>query len=518
MRLYLGNVVTLVSVRKCFYLSSVVLVLSTMMAAVIIVKLSPLESVKCQPQAVTAAVEWNTLANNNNNNINNNRRHGNNNRFSARPPYAAAATSTEQMTTERTTTTTTERRINYFESRRENNERRYKEMREKMVQNKIARMSRKMRNKVLPLLNNSGVVEPNYNVHIFYYAWYRSMEYDGFWKHWNHDILPNWKKNDKRIFPEGAHMPPADIGANFYPNLGCYSSLDPQVIDLHMRQLRDAGIGVAVVSWSPPSSIDDTDSIMPDILDAAHRYQLKIAPHIEPYPGRNPINLMEHIRYLLNQYASHPALYRMKRESDGAVLPVMYIYDSYVFPSSAWWELLSDRGNLTLRGTELDAIYIGLLVESAHRNHIKKSHFDGFYTYFGINGFSFGSSWKNWRDLNKFANQNGLLFIPSLGPGYIDTQIRPWNAENTRHRRHGQYYEVAWRSALNSGAGMVSITSFNEWHEGTQIEPAKPASNRDFTYLDYEPEGSDFYLNLTKWWVQQFTEKLGYYYAASALS
>ena len=101
----------------------------------------------------------------------------------------------------------------------------------------------------------------------------------------------------------------------------------------------------------------------------------------------------------------------------------MYIYDSYVFPSSAWWELLSERGNLTLRGTELDAIYIGLLVESQHRNHIKKSHFDGFYTYFGINGFSYGSSWKNWKDLNKFANQNGLLFIPSLGPGYIDTQV-----------------------------------------------------------------------------------------------
>lgn len=130
-----------------------------------------------------------------------------------------------------------------YSEKKESNDRRYKEMREKIVQNKIARMSRKMRNKVLPLLNSSVVVEPNYNVHIFYYAWYRSMEYDGVWKHWNHDILPNWKKNDKRVFPEGTHSPPADIGANYYPNLGCYSSLDPQVIDLHMRQLKEAGIG-----------------------------------------------------------------------------------------------------------------------------------------------------------------------------------------------------------------------------------------------------------------------------------
>lgn len=87
-------------------------------------------------------------------------------------------------------------------------------------------------------------------------------------------------------------------------------------------------------------------------------------------------------------------------------------------------------------------------------------------------------------------------------------QIRPWNNENSKHRRHGQYYELAWRNAFNSGASMVSITSFNQWHEGTQIEPAKPASNEDFTYLDYEPEGPNYFLNLTKWWVKQFNEKL----------
>lgn len=113
----------------------------------------------------------------------------------------------------------------------------------------------------------------------------------------------------------------------------------------------------------------------------------------------------------------------MKLIFSGAILPVIYIYDSYVFPSSAWWELLSERGNLTLRGTEMDAFYIGLLVESQHKSHIKRSHFDGFYTYFAVNGFSYGSTWKNWKDLNKFAVQNKLLFIPSVGPGYVDTQV-----------------------------------------------------------------------------------------------
>ena len=29
-----------------------------------------------------------------------------------------------------------------------------------------------------------------------------------------------------------------------------------------------------------------------------------------------------------------------------------------------------------------------------------------------------------------------------------------------------------WRAAIRAGADEVTITSYNEWHEGTQIEPA----------------------------------------------
>lgn len=85
------------------------------------------------------------------------------------------------------------------------------------------------------------------------------------------------------------------------------------MIDRHMRQLRDTGVGVLVVSWNPPNTPDSSDSIMADLLDTASRYKLRIAPHIEPYPGRNPINLIQHIRYLFGRYASHPALHRARK-------------------------------------------------------------------------------------------------------------------------------------------------------------------------------------------------------------
>jgi len=49
--------------------------------------------------------------------------------------------------------------------------------------------------------------------------------------------------------------PPEDIGAAFYPRLGAYSSLDSDVIDNHMLQLAQAGVGIAAVSWCAHAAI-----------------------------------------------------------------------------------------------------------------------------------------------------------------------------------------------------------------------------------------------------------------------
>lgn len=60
---------------------------------------------------------------------------------------------------------------------------------------------------------------------------------------------------------------------------------------------------------------------------------------------------------------------------------------------------------------------------------------------------------------------------------------------------------------LASGARYLSITSFNEWHEGTQIEPAVPKKTRFRTYKDYLPHQPDFYLHLTNHMVARLSKK-----------
>ena len=157
---------------------------------------------------------------------------------------------------------------------------------------------------------------------------------------------------------------------------------------------------------------------------------------------------------------------------------------------------------------------------------------------------------------HSWAQRHGKLFIPSVGPGYADARIRPWNVAATRVREGGARYRRWFEAALAAGPAAVSITSYNEWvrhgdatqtsyptipphtlvrasghiqlcpalpltlphtprattqGEGTQIEPARVHAAGDplaggADYISYGPsEGQDewLYLNLTLRYAQQ---------------
>ncbi|KAL7862476.1 hypothetical protein SRHO_G00139170 [Serrasalmus rhombeus] len=350
---------------------------------------------------------------------------------------------------------------------------------------------------------------PNYNIHAFYYTWYGNPQFDGRYIHWNHPLLPHWDPKVAEGYPKGRHQPPDDIGANFYPALGAYSSRDPSVVEAHMQQLRTAAIGVLAVSWYPPGMKDDngdsTDDIVPLVLEVADKYKVKVAFHIEPYKGRDDASMLENIKYIMEKYGGHPAFFRYK-SSTGKLLPLFYIYDSYLQSADTWAQMLKTTGKSSIRNTPYDGIFVALLVEEKHKREILDAGFDGIYTYFATNGFSYGSSHHNWKSIKDFCDGNNLIFIPSVGPGYIDTSIRPWNFQNTRNRINGKYYETSLSAALATRPQIISVTSFNEWHEGTQIETAIPKTGGRTAYLDYLPHKPTVYLEITRRWAMKFRE------------
>jgi glycoprotein endo-alpha-1,2-mannosidase len=333
---------------------------------------------------------------------------------------------------------------------------------------------------------------------------YKNKITDGGYEHWNHKVLPHWQQHINQQYPKiGQAFDPdkGEIGANFWPERGLYSNYDKRTVTEQFLEIRDkAKVSVIVVSWWSKGGGDENssgvDHVTPLLFQVAGELGMKIVFHLEPYKGRTALTTKGDLQHIIETYGKHPALYRRNN------LPLCYVYDSYHTPAREWSEILSPSGTHTIRGTDHDHIMISLyLSQQESGQFILESKFDGFYTYFASNGFTYGSTPTNWPSIAQWANEHNLLFIPSVGPGYIDTQIRPWNSASIRERKNGVYYDDMWQAALNQHVPLISITSYNEWHEGTQIEPAIIKKG----YSDYSPVENDYYLKRTAYWVNKFS-------------
>jgi len=326
-------------------------------------------------------------------------------------------------------------------------------------------------------------------VFCFYYNWYGNEKWNGKEIHWAHGIIPESKSSGPEVLLPGRD----NIASNYFPELGNYSNSDPKIVAKHMKMMANSNIDVVAVTWWRNDELGQ--KCIPLIMKEAEKAGLKVCFHIEPYPGRTAFTVGQDIKNIINAYSQYPAFFRQKGK------PYFFIYDSYLIPQEEWSSLLSPEGKTTIRLTPFDAVMIGLWVKEDDGGFFEKSGFDGYYTYFASTNFTYGSSPSNWKHLQNWALTHGKIFIPCVGPGYIDTRIRPWNVSTLRDRENGEYYDRMFQEAINSNASCFGITSFNEWHEGTQIEPAIPFNIPGFKYLDYSPLAPDYYLKRTSYWV-----------------
>lgn len=334
----------------------------------------------------------------------------------------------------------------------------------------------------------------NYRAFCFYYNWYGNKATDKQLYHWSHPVMPqNDKDTTKKMFVGNG-----DIGADYYPKSGEYSSADSALIDRHLAQIAYAGIGVIAVTWL--GADDYTYKSVAPILNAAYHHRVKVCFQIEPVVRKTALTTKAAIALLIDRFGNHPAFYRDQKTGR----PFFFVYDSYMIPAIQWAQILTDTGSHTIRHTTHDADIIGLWVNKDDEQTFMDGGFDGMYTYFASSGFTYGSTPANWPNMQSWADKHNKLFIPSVGPGYNDNRIRPWNKSNTKPRRQGKYYDEMFAAAFQANLKMIGITSFNEWHEGTQIEPAIPFTFNEFRYESYAPLSPNYYLKRTKFWLSKF--------------
>ncbi len=291
-------------------------------------------------------------------------------------------------------------------------------------------------------------------VAIFYYPWYGTPAADGAWEHWD----------------QNGHQPPGDLYSSFFPAHGPYSSSDPAIVERQMTQISNAGIDEVVVSWWGRGSVEDTR--LPLVVSIARRHGLLVGIHLEPYPDRSPSSVAADLVYL--------ASFGVRD---------FFVYHPRDLTPGDW---------TTLRGDVPSTMQ--LLAGTDKVGFAAAAHFDGVYTYDFVSNRG-----GKFARLCAQAHAAHLLCAPSVGPGYDGARAGEPPLE--RPRRNGATYDALWSAAIAARPDVVTITSFNEWGEGTQIEPAQAHRG----YLAYDgawgrvgPAAQTAYLERTAYWAGRF--------------
>lgn len=294
-------------------------------------------------------------------------------------------------------------------------------------------------------------------VAIFYYPWYGTEGRDGEWQHWQ----------------QNGNRPPAEIASGWFPARGAYSSSDESVVRAQMREIAAMGVQTVIVSWWGAQSVEAAR--LPAVSRLARDSGLRVALHVEPFAGRTPAALLSDLKGF-----------------KAAGITDFYLYDSTGTPDGEWAAL-----NRSLPSVRLFA-------NTNLPGKAQAGGFDGLYTYdvYIYDGSSFPRVCASARRL-------GLLCSPSVGPGYDAT--RATGDARVRGRAQGTVYDRMWRGAIRAGADVVTITSYNEWHEGTQIEAAR---NVGTPYASYEGAygltgraAQQAYLARTTMWVKRYRSR-----------
>jgi hypothetical protein len=312
---------------------------------------------------------------------------------------------------------------------------------------------------LVPYAHASSKPQPLPTSAIFYYPWFGNPAHDGTYDHWQ----------------QNGHDPAGDIASAYYPSRGAYSSSDASVLDGQLREIERAGIGEIVVSWWGRGS--PTDERLPEVIAAARSHSVLVAAHLEPYAGRSIASVGDDIAYL-----------RTLGIED------FFVYHATDFPAAAWAPLTS-----TLSGVRLYA-------QTPLAGYAKQGGFAGIYTYDTLTYRA-----RMFKRMCTQAHRQGLLCLPSVGPGY--SAERATGDVRTLERNDGRTYDSMWNGALRGGADVPTITSYNEWNEGTQIEPAcehAGYTSYDGAWGESGKQAARAYLNRTRYWVSRFVhERLG---------
>ncbi|MEM4969698.1 MAG: glycoside hydrolase family 99-like domain-containing protein [Sulfolobales archaeon] len=288
----------------------------------------------------------------------------------------------------------------------------------------------------------------NILVIVHYYPWYSTS------RHWNEGYKGN-------------------------PLLGNYDSQDPIVISKHIDWATGHGIDAFLISWWGPYSFEDltlrkilenplADNIRIGILyESLGRLKVLRNEKDEIYIDMNdPDNvniLLSDLKYLAKNYFNSPNYLYIKES------PVIELYLARIYKGDI-------ENVISILRKEMKLYLLADLVywqnPSSEKDRIKV--FDGITSYNMhtnvpeiLKNFEYNLD-KKYKEWSTVAEELNVDFLPSVIPGFDDSAVRSTNYPLPKSEKR---FIEQLQIAKKYNPSVVVITSFNEWHEYTQIEP-----------------------------------------------
>ncbi len=272
-----------------------------------------------------------------------------------------------------------------------------------------------------------------------------------------------------------------------------YDSDDPATISRHIQMARSVGINGFTLHWFAPGDRTDNNFNVLLAQSSGTNFASTIVYSHHIWHGlRQPTqqDISGALSYVLRQHGSHPNFLKL----DGK--PVIFFTDMYRTPNTGqspqqFWASVRDEVD-----PNRESWWIAEGLDPSYLNV-----FDGLYVFKITHAtepadYKNASVWANWvRDWEQQTGQP-KLWVGTMMPGWDDRtadcepNVRAPAPPHKLDRAFGATYEATFRSALASNPDWLILGSFNEWVEGSYVEPGELYG--------------DFYLRLTAEFIREF--------------